>query len=552
MVDLVHAFHYGDVFSVSTISKVQMLPDVLSSLVELSESSHAILFLDAIIGAAALPLYVRYCRSVPPFEPRLSAWVCVGLFVAGLLLALPTLRLASQNGSEIFVDTNVRYEVAARIGWLPYHLSDAVGYLSFKQRQIGVSERQTLIRFFRNSRKKGDAPSDLFGVAEGQNLILISAESLHAFPIGLNFDGQEIAPRLSAFAEESLQFVNFHDQTHHGTTSDGEFTALQSLHPLAAGTVSLNYDQNRYHGLPAILSEHGYKTISACGADGRVWHMDEMHPRLGFQESLFSDRFPTTKRIGEWLADSELFTHVAPVLEAQKQPFMAFLLTATNHHPFKLPEQYHVLKLGELDGTLVGNYLQSVHLFDESFGEFLDQLRETGLLDTSIVALYGDHQAFLGNHPELAWLLELPGGSAYHHLLVKKKLPFLIRLPSGKGAGVRTVAGGHLDISPTLLSLLGIENGAEIMLGRDLTTAGESSVIFRDGSFTNGEFYLVNHLGPISNCNCYSAATGAKANCEPLESLRHRALEQLRMSDMVIQGDLIPFLRDAVGRKPAG
>ena len=228
---------------------------------------------------------------------------------------------------------------------------------------------------------------------------------------------------------------------------------------------------------------------------------------------------------------------------------MAYLLTAANHHPFQIPKQYRALKLGELEGTMVGNYFQSVRLFDQSFGEFLDRLEKSDLLDRSIVALYGDHEAFLSRNPELTSLLELPEESEYPRLLVRKRLPFLVRLPHGERAGARTTAGGHLDISPTLLSLLGIESGAEMMLGRDLTSAGESFVVFRDGSFTNGEFYFVNHLGPISNCDCYSAATGARVDCQPLESLRHKALEQLEISDTVIQGDLIPFLRDAVERK---
>ena len=512
--DLMNSSYFGDVFSVSTLSKVQMAPAVLSSLAEVSESISAVLLLDVLVGAALLPYYVRGCRSFPPFERRFSKRLCIGLLVAGLLLALPALRVASQDENGIFAYANIQHEVVAQIGWLPYHVADVVRYLNFRDRRIQGSDRKKILRFFASRSKNRGAPSDLFGVAKGQNLILISAESLQSFPIGLNFNGQEIAPRLSAFTEESLQFVNFHDQTHHGTSADGEFTSLQSLHPLGVGIVSLYYDQNRYYGLPAILSEHGYKTLSTCGVPEWVWHMDQMHPRLGFQESFFDDRFPTAKRIDVWVTDSELFSYIAPVLEVQKQPFMAYLDTSSSHYPFRLPKEYHALKLGELEGTVVGNYLQAVRLFDQSFGELLDRLKESGLLDRSIVAVFGDHQAFLYKYPELTSLLGFPEESEYHRLLVRKKVPFLVRLPHGKGAGVRKVAGGHLDISPTLLSLLGIKRGARMMLGTDLTSAGESLVIFRDGSFTNGEFYFVNHLGTIANCDCYSAATGEKSTAD--------------------------------------
>jgi lipoteichoic acid synthase len=40
---------------------------------------------------------------------------------------------------------------------------------------------------------------------------------------------------------------------------------------------------------------------------------------------------------------------------------MAFLLSASNHLPYQMPERYRELDLGELEGTLLGDYLHSVH-----------------------------------------------------------------------------------------------------------------------------------------------------------------------------------------------
>jgi phosphoglycerol transferase MdoB-like AlkP superfamily enzyme len=62
---------------------------------------------------------------------------------------------------------------------------------------------------FQEKRRQLTPPSDLFGIAQGRNVIIIMAESLHAFPIGLELDGQSVTPRLNAFAKESLYFANF-------------------------------------------------------------------------------------------------------------------------------------------------------------------------------------------------------------------------------------------------------------------------------------------------------------------------------------------------------
>ena len=134
--DLMHSTYYGDVFSVSTLAKVQMAPAVLSSLAEVSESISAVLFLDVLVGAVLLPNYVRKCRSVPATGRRFSKWLSGGLLVAGLLLALPALQLASEDENGIFAYANIQHEVVAQIGWLPYHVADVFRYLNLRDRRI--------------------------------------------------------------------------------------------------------------------------------------------------------------------------------------------------------------------------------------------------------------------------------------------------------------------------------------------------------------------------------------------------------------------------------
>jgi phosphoglycerol transferase MdoB-like AlkP superfamily enzyme len=316
--------------------------------------------------------------------------------------------------------------------------------------------------------------------------------------------------------------------------------SLQSLHPLSVGVVSSGYWSNRYRALPAILSQQGYSTISACGASGDFWNMKLMHSGFGFEHSYFEEAYDIRERVGAWLADREFFTQLLPIIKAKKEPFMAFFLSSSNHHPYELPEGYKKLNLGELEGTMIGNYLHSVHYFDQAFGEFLDRLLEAGLLDKSVVVLYGDHQGFV-NWGELARLLNIPEQSQYHQLLLRKKVPLIIRLPYGQGAGARSVAGGHLDIAPTLLSLVGLA-GESVMMGKDLTLNDDSLVVFRDGSFIDGAYYYINRFGPTSNSTCYELETGQRVEPGILESKRSEALKRLEISDIIIRGDLIPAL----------
>ncbi|UXZ09741.1 sulfatase-like hydrolase/transferase [Clostridium perfringens] len=68
------------------------------------------------------------------------------------------------------------------------------------------------------------------------------------------------------------------------------------------------------------------------------------------------------------------------------------MATATSHGPFDLPTNYRELKLPkEIDDTKLGGYLQSLRYTDKMLGEFLNKLKSDGVLDNSIIVIYGDH-----------------------------------------------------------------------------------------------------------------------------------------------------------------
>ena len=85
----------------------------------------------------------------------------------------------------------------------------------------------------------------------------------------------------------------------------------------------------------------------------------------------------------------------------------------TNHTPFSDTDKYGefavdlkevvTLENGEkqtvsypyMEGTKLGNYFKSAHYADEALGEFLVALEENGLMENTVIMLYGDHDARL-------------------------------------------------------------------------------------------------------------------------------------------------------------
>jgi phosphoglycerol transferase MdoB-like AlkP superfamily enzyme len=294
-----------------------------------------------------------------------------------------------------------------------------------------------------------------------------------------------------------------------------------------------------------MLAARGYTTIATVGHAGDYWNLRSMMPALGFATSYFEDSYQVHERFGLGMSDGSFLPQVAGRLQAERPPFLAMVLTVSSHFPYGLPPHHQKLALGRLQDTMVGKYLQAMHYLDGSFGEFIDRLREARLLDSSVVVVFGDHHGWLGEAPELRGLLDIAADDPLTVRLIRKRVPLMIRLPGGAYAGDQPTPGGHLDIAPTLLALLGIAPRGRFMLGRDLNSDERPIVVLRDGSFIDDRFVFLDGPRP----ECYATIPVKSVDCRGLADRHREAVERLTISDLILRGDLIPQLSDPVSTR---
>ena len=554
--DRVHGRFFGDPTSISELIDAWQLPSVSKSILASLQPSDALFFIDIPVFLALTFLAQRYLSSGGGATvPRWAQWTAAVLAAA---LTIPAATLAVRDPDGVFEFAIGRRQVVAAVGLGGYHAFDIVAHLRYRTfgrwtiSETDIKRAETALR----GRVEGDNPSaPPWASAEGANLIIVQAESLQAFPIDAEIDGRPVMPNLRALARESMSASNFFDQTAAGGTSDAAFTVLQSLHPIDVGAVATRYPTNRYYGLPAILKARGYDTLAMMGASDEFWNMRQLLTSIGFSDLCLNCAALQGLRFGQGLADGDFFSHVIPTLRTRHEPFFAFLITVSNHHPYEVPRELNPMSVGSLEGTLLGRYLQSVHYFDESLGEFLRTLTESGLLDRSVLVVYGDHHGYLGTPPELRRLTRLSSSQPIRLWEANRRLPFLIRSPRTGMAGPQLRPVGHLDVAPTVLKLLGIDPKDDVMLGRGLFDGRMPFVVFRDAGFVSSDSYLLTQSDANADpdngraaAGCYDAAAGRQIDCARLERLRETATDELKLSDLILRGDLIPTLRDRLRR----
>ncbi|HWQ88505.1 MAG TPA: LTA synthase family protein [Desulfitobacteriaceae bacterium] len=373
-------------------------------------------------------------------------------------------------------------------------------------------------------------------VAKGSNLIVIQLESMQEFVIGKSINGQEITPNLNRLLKRSLYFNNYFGETWSGGTSDAEFMSNVSLYPISVGNAYIDYAGNDYVSLGKVLAEKGYYTVAMEADQPGFWNMDLMLRSEGFQHILDRDGFVHDLDIGMGLADHSMFRQASAYLERIPQPFYSFQVTLSSHYPFLIPEDYRTINVKPYEDKEFGHYLEAVHYTDQALGSFLDRLQADGLLDKSILAIYGDHQAsFTRDNPELKRFLGYGDSEIdYYHWLTLQKVPMLIHLPTEEKTGIIETVGGHVDLFPTILGLLGEDAASYPILGQDLLNSSAPGLaISRNGLLVAGDALL-----EINQQKAYNLQTGEALSWTELQQEAEKYQAYLQNTDLIMKYDL--------------
>ena len=153
-----------------------------------------------------------------------------------------------------------------------------------------------------------------------------------------------------------------------------------------------------------------------------------------------------------------------------------------------------------MEGTKLGNYFKSVHYADSALGEFINELDEAGLLENTVVILYGDHDAKLPKSDyvrlynydkETDSVLDKDDENYrdvdYYDYELNRSVPFIIWTKDTKFNKVISTAMGMVDISPTLSNMFGLT--PKYSLGSDIMSLDNNVVAFPNGNWLTNDIY---------------------------------------------------------------
>jgi phosphoglycerol transferase MdoB-like AlkP superfamily enzyme len=312
-----------------------------------------------------------------------------------------------------------------------------------------------------------------------QNIICIQIESLDSAVLDFQYSGREVTPFLNRIKKRSLYFSNFYAQ-HVNGSFDAELSSLTSIYPMNRNYGFKVNDLGLFDSLVPILKQRGYTSVAFHGNDKSFFFRDKAYDELGFDRLYSREAFDelnlkypdTTSTFG--INDFDFFQQAADMIEQLKQPFFAYFITVTSHTPFDFyPEQKRLHAFDSIENPLVRDYFNSIAFVDASLESFFERLQEMGLLENSLILIYGDHNAGINKSEYQSakpFVLESP-------VKTPESVPLLIMHPE-LTPNMRTKEGSHTDLAPTILDFLGEAEKPKEFMGYSLLNSLTAPVLF--------------------------------------------------------------------------
>ena len=437
-----------------------------------------------------------------------------------------------------------------RIGIFNYFAADFIG-MTLRSTKLTPEDIALVLEWKDAVPKIGK--TNTFGSAKNKNLIIIQVESLENSVLFQKINGQEITPNLNILAKHGLYINNYYTQVGAGNTADAEFVILNSLYSLTNTVAFIDFAHNKYHALPSLLKENGYRTYSLHADEPTFWNRSNIYPALGYEKSFSKSDFvlPVPMKT-EYLPDSDFFAQSLQEMTGFQSPFMATLITLSSHTPFKIPTNLQTLSIPEKSpfNAIQKDYLQSIHYTDMAIGEFIAGLKVNGLYNNSVIAIYGDH----GNLYGISDLIGTSTTKAFKETR-SSNVP-LILLGTNLPAKTYSTPGSHLDFYPTVENILGITS-TSTLFGKDLlgkthrvtlrnayskaiTTILTGNLTYKN--FTDG--------GLFENGECLSMSKQTVLPIEDCKTLYEEEVKATSASDLIIKGNLELKLSSSQTLKP--
>lgn len=318
------------------------------------------------------------------------------------------------------------------------------------------ASRRTVLR-------KGNVGSSLLlkpaAGAKPVNVVVVMMESFSARYCGATGSPRSFTPEFDKLAKDGILFDRAFSAGSH--THQGIFATLLGF-PNLPGYESLMQSgagNQEFLSIPEIFHARGHQTFFLYNGNFAWDNMRGFFKKQGVDTFIGGDEMLAEAKFRDhvWgVSDGDLFDRSNREFEAasKKGPFMAAIMTLSNHAPFEVPPVPGAAPITDMGEN--NRRLEAMRYADWCVGKFIEDAKKLTYFQNTLFVFVGDHGFTV--RPKLTEVHLL-----YHHV------PLLFYAPGLTDQHrVDHRVACQINIAPSILGLLGVQDAPQATWGRSL------------------------------------------------------------------------------------
>ena len=380
--------------------------------------------------------------------------------------------------------------------------------------------------------------NDYTGLFEGKNLIVIMMESVNEI-----FINKDLYPNFYKLYSEGISFTNNYSPRNSCATGNNEFSAMTGIYSIQNNCTANVYRKNTYpYSIFNLFNNAGYKTMSMHDYTEAYYYRSIIHQNMGSGKyyGVQDLGIPYYNEYKNWASDED-FMEVAMdiILSDTSEPFMLWLTTVSSHQPYvqsSIEGDKYLSITEDTDYPMdLRRYMSKLKTLDNALGILLEELENAGILDDTVIALFGDHYPYGLKDSTINYVLDYDLDD-----YEREKTPFVIYNSEISPQSIDKYTS-YINLTPTIANLFNLNYDPRLYMGYDVLSDDYWNIVtFADGSWKNNLVYYNAGTSSVK----YYVEDGM--SIDEIKNINQIITNKMQMSSNIIKNNYFKYLDESL------
>lgn len=376
--------------------------------------------------------------------------------------------------------------------------------------------------------------NDYTGLFEGKNLIVIMMESVNEI-----FINKDLYPNFYKLYSEGISFTNNYSPRNSCATGNNEFSAMTGIYSIQNNCTANVYRKNTYpYSIFNLFNNAGYKTMSMHDYTEAYYYRSIIHQNMGSGKyyGVQDLGIPYYNEYKNWASDEDFMKVAMDItLSDTSEPFMLWLTTVSSHQPYvqsSIEGDKYLSITEDTDYPMdLRRYMSKLKTLDNALGILLEELENAGILDDTVIALFGDHYPYGLKDSTINYVLDYDLDD-----YEREKTPFVIYNSEISPQSIDKYTS-YINLTPTIANLFNLNYDPRLYMGYDVLSDDYWNIVtFADGSWKNNLVYYNAGTSSVK----YYVEDGM--SIDEIKNINQIITNKMQMSSNIIKNNYFEYL----------